>query len=65
MLNWTTSQETNNAGFEIERKNSGVEDWSMLSFVKGGSGSSTIPKIYTFEDRNLRSRKISIQTEAD
>jgi hypothetical protein len=51
-LNWVTSSELNNMGFEIERKylsnNSG---WQKIGFVEG-SGNSTTTKNYSFVDEN-------------
>lgn len=52
ILNWQTATETNNSGFEIERKvGSGqtVGDWKTIGFVLG-FGTTTEPKSYTFED---------------
>ncbi|HMQ70318.1 MAG TPA: T9SS type A sorting domain-containing protein [Ignavibacteria bacterium] len=55
LLNWSTSYETNNYGFEIERKNS--EDNS--NWIKAGSvrgfGNSTLSQNYSFEDKELNS----------
>jgi photosystem II stability/assembly factor-like uncharacterized protein len=48
VLKWSTATETNNRGFEIERK-SGSESWSIRGFVKG-AGTSTEIKDYTFLD---------------
>ncbi len=50
-LNWVTSLETNNSGFDIERK-SVTEDWSNAGFV-AGHGTVTYPVNYSFTDRNL------------
>ena len=54
-LNWTTSSEENNAGYDIER--SVINDnWSKAGFVKGnGTTNNTIN--YTFTDKNLQSGK--------
>jgi hypothetical protein len=59
-LNWTTASETNNMGFEIERRQilspqSSVnnENWMRISFVSG-SGTTTKSKTYTSDDNNLR-----------
>lgn len=48
-LKWTTSSETNNKGFEIERK-SGNEAWAKAGYVEG-SGTSVDPKNYSFSER--------------
>jgi hypothetical protein len=49
-LNWTTATETNNYGFEIQRKYG--EDFITVGFVKG-SGHSTSIKKYNFTDKQL------------
>jgi len=50
MLRWTTATETNNSGFDIERKSSG-SSWSKIGFVKGNG--TTSEKInYSFTDKN-------------
>lgn len=55
-LNWETATETNNYGFEIERKiNSLAENenkWEKAGFVNG-SGNSSTPKSYLFVDNDL------------
>ncbi|MBX7041492.1 MAG: T9SS type A sorting domain-containing protein [Ignavibacteria bacterium] len=48
-LFWTTSLETNNEGFYVERKLSGSE-WKSLEFVKG-AGNSAVPTDYHYIDR--------------
>lgn len=54
-LKWSTSTETNNKGFEIERKEiAGI--WSKIGYVDG-NGNSTTVKNYSFEDRNLTTGK--------
>jgi len=54
-LNWTTSSEENNAGYDIERSVIN-DDWSKAGFVKGnGTTNNTIN--YTFTDKNLQSGK--------
>ncbi|MEO6693700.1 MAG: T9SS type A sorting domain-containing protein [Ignavibacteria bacterium] len=52
-LNWTTSFEENNSGFEIHRS-SEESDWSIIGFVHG-YGNSTINHYYSFNDVNLTS----------
>jgi hypothetical protein len=50
-LNWQTSGETNNSGFDIER--SGSDDkWSKTGFING-AGNSNDPIDYSFTDKNL------------
>lgn len=52
LLNWSTASETNNMGFEIERRsvksNSG---WQKLGFVNG-KGTTTEKTSYSFVDKN-------------
>ena len=57
-LNWITATETNNMGFEVERKQvfsslSSVhnENWVRISFING-SGTTTKSKTYSFVDNN-------------
>ena len=49
-LNWTTATETNNYGFEIQRKAS--DDFITVGFMKG-NGSTTELKNYSFIDKEL------------
>ena len=52
VLNWTTSSELNNMGFEIERKSlSDNNGWVTIGFVEG-SGNTTTTKNYSFTDKN-------------
>jgi len=51
ILNWNTATETNNRGFDIERKING-EEWTKIGFV-AGSGNSSSPKSYSFIDEDL------------
>ena len=48
-LDWTTATETNNSGFEIERKRSGQEFWKNIGFTKG-NGTSTKIHNYSYID---------------
>lgn len=50
-LKWTTSTESNNSGFDIERK-SGNGSWLKAGFVEG-KGNSSVPQEYSFADRAL------------
>ena len=59
LLNWTTSSEENNSGFDIERSNvkgQTSDEWSNISFIQG-HGTTTTPNNYEFTDRNLNSGK--------
>ena len=56
-LNWSTSSEINNSGFEIERKSvSGNNLWSKISFVNGNGNTQEI-KNYTYSDKGLETGK--------
>jgi hypothetical protein len=50
-LNWSTTTEVNNYGFEIERKSSNG-NWKKIAFVQG-HGNSNSPKNYTYSDQPL------------
>jgi hypothetical protein len=51
-LNWITSTETNNSGFEIQRKSmNGNSEWTNIGFVEG-NGTSTEMNTYSFIDKN-------------
>jgi photosystem II stability/assembly factor-like uncharacterized protein len=49
-LKWQTATETNNYGFEIERKT--IDDWQNIGFVNG-NGNCNSPKQYSFTDNSL------------
>ncbi len=49
-LNWSTATETNNAGFDIERKLSTSNTWTKVSNVTG-NGNSTVVKNYSYTDK--------------
>jgi parallel beta-helix repeat protein len=51
MLKWVTATETNNRGFEIQRKPDKA-DWEKVGFVEG-HGTTTEPNSYSFEDKNI------------
>ena len=62
-LNWSTSTETNNSGFSLERKQvyspqSTVhnEEWNEIGFISG-HGTTTETQSYSFVDENLASGK--------
>ena len=53
LLTWKTETELNNYGFEVERagdSNEAHRKWDKIGFVEG-SGNSTIPKEYLFNDK--------------
>jgi Secretion system C-terminal sorting domain len=49
-LNWSTATETNNQGFDIERKLASATDWTRIGNV-AGNGTTTEQKNYTYSDR--------------
>jgi len=54
-LNWSTVTETNNKGFEIERKSS-QNNYQFVGFAEG-SGSSSSPLYYSFTDSRVANGK--------
>jgi hypothetical protein len=52
LLKWATATETNNSGFQIERSVEGSGVWAEVAFVNG-AGTSSSPKTYSYEDKNL------------
>jgi hypothetical protein len=48
ILNWKTATETNNSGFEVERKLKN-QDWEKIGFIPG-KGTTTDEQIYQFKD---------------
>jgi photosystem II stability/assembly factor-like uncharacterized protein len=62
-LSWQTATETNNQGFEVQRKqvlsqqsSVGNEEWIDLDFVNGNE-TTTEPQSYSFVDENLQAGK--------
>ena len=51
-LKWSTATETNNSGFQVERKLKGTNEWTNLSFVSG-KGTSTEINNYSYQDKGL------------
>lgn len=49
VLNWNTATETNNSGFEIERKINNQGSWATVGFKKG-NGTTTEPQHYSYTD---------------
>ncbi|GAB4286889.1 MAG: hypothetical protein Kow0098_02650 [Ignavibacteriaceae bacterium] len=53
LLNWTTASETNNSGFEVQRKYSSVgsqeSEWETIKFIPG-FGTTTEPRSYSYSD---------------
>ena len=54
-LTWETKTETDNSGFEVERKDKNG-DWTKIGFIEG-YGTSNAPKYYNFEEKQLSSGK--------
>ena len=50
-LNWSTSSEENNKGFEIQRSTD-QSNWTVLNFI-AGAGNSQTEKDYQYLDQNL------------
>lgn len=50
-LSWTTTSETNNAGFQVQRRAEGGS-WTDLQFVEG-AGTTSEPQTYRFTDTDL------------
>ena len=58
-LTWTTATETNNQGFQIERRKTQDErskEWNNIAFING-EGTTTELQSYTFVDENLQTGK--------
>ena len=58
-LNWITSAETNNSGFDIERSNvksQSSNEWTKVAFVEGNGNSNSLHN-YSYSDRNLNTGK--------
>lgn len=51
-LKWITNQETNNLGFDVERKST-TTSWNKIGYVQG-SGNSNTPRNYMYNDNNLQ-----------
>ena len=62
ILNWKTATETNNSGFEIEKKRMkdelGKMNWEKIGFVEGG-GTTNAPREYSYTDLKLDVGKYS------
>jgi len=70
-LNWKTASETDNAGFEVQRRRGTASSWQQVSFVDG-HGTTTATHHYAFTDRSipfeadsLRYRLRQIDTDGD
>jgi len=54
-LNWRTIKETNNKGFEIERRKTD-EEWSKVGYIEG-NGTTNTETSYKFDDKKLNTGK--------
>ncbi|NBB72692.1 MAG: T9SS type A sorting domain-containing protein, partial [Bacteroidetes bacterium] len=70
-LSWTTASETDNAGFEVQRRRGTASSWQPVGFVDG-HGTTTATHRYAFTDRaipfeadSLRYRLRQIDTDGD
>ena len=53
-LNWTTTTESNNYGFYIQRHSNVSSTWETIGFVRG-KGTTTVPQSYSFIDSDITS----------
>lgn len=57
ILRWTTAGEINNAGFDIQKKNSATHEWEVIGFV-GGNGTTNVPQAYLFTDKTAVGKNV-------
>lgn len=55
-LSWSTATESNNAGFDVQRKLNG-SDWQTIGFVKGAGTSSSVNN-YRYTDKNVTANAV-------
>ena len=53
-VQWSTATESNNFGFEVQRRKNGDSDFTKIGFVRG-SGTTVIEHDYLFVDKNVMS----------
>jgi hypothetical protein len=66
-LKWQTSTETNNKGFEVEKKNSAdgnQNGWTGVSFVNG-NGTTSKEHTYSYLDKNVNTGKYSYRLKQE
>jgi hypothetical protein len=56
VLNWSTNNEINNSGFNIERKKAGEPAWINTGFVRGKGNTNSVSN-YNFTDSKLNAGK--------
>jgi hypothetical protein len=59
-VTWRTVSETNNYGFEIERRRDDAPEWTKLAFIEG-HGTTLLPHSYSFIDRSASFGKYHYQ----
>jgi hypothetical protein len=52
LLEWETATESNNFGFEIQRRTAASLDWQTIGFIQG-KGTTTAPQHYRFVDDQI------------
>ncbi len=52
VLNWITASETNNFGFEVQRRGD-TEVWAKIAFIEG-HGTTNEPQFYRFTDNEIQ-----------
>jgi hypothetical protein len=52
VLRWETASETNNAGFEVQRRVYGEGAWNKIAFIEG-AGNSKTHKYYNYNDTEV------------
>jgi len=58
LLTWETITETQNSGFNIERKTAADKEFKKIGYIKG-SGNSGAPKQYSFADNSSEGGKVT------
>ncbi|MGQ9559620.1 MAG: fibronectin type III domain-containing protein [Candidatus Oleimicrobiaceae bacterium] len=58
VLEWQTRTESNNYGFEVQRREGAEQAWVTLGFVRG-AGTTTRPQRYRFVDQQVLARTYS------
>jgi hypothetical protein len=48
-LRWTTTSESNNYGFDVQRQQDGDKDWETVAFVRG-AGTTNLAHSYRYQD---------------
>ena len=56
IVEWQTATETNNQGFELQRKREGAEGWTVAGYVSG-KGTTIERQSYQYVDKQLKAGK--------